>query len=67
MKSLSFVETFFNGYDAITYLEGHLRDFYDDHKDKGWVIEQASINYMPGGSWRVGFVISRSQGELFND
>lgn len=58
----SFVETFFSFEDAVVWIEGHLRD-YKDQVDY-WHTEQVSINLMPSGAYRAGFVVSAVQGEL---
>jgi hypothetical protein len=56
----SAVEIFFNWYDAATWIEGHLED--TDKED--WIIEQCSINLMPNGGYRAGFVRSKRQKSL---
>lgn len=59
MEYNSFIETFFNWYDASTWLAAHIEELDTDK----WVIEQASINYIDG-IWRAGFVISKRQMEM---
>lgn len=60
-REMSFVETFFNWHDAVTWIEGHLADFDLDH----WSVEQCSVNLMPNGSYRAGIVFAQRQKELF--
>lgn len=58
--AISMVETFFNWYDANTWIEGNLEDFPADE----YTIEQCSINLMPSGGYRAGFVVSKRQQEM---
>jgi hypothetical protein len=61
-ESYTSIETFLNYEDARTWLDGHVSDF----KELGdeYVLEQASINYI-NHQWRAGFVVSKTQGDLF--
>lgn len=60
VAEMSFVETFFNWYEASTWVEGHLRDV----DMEVWHIEQCSVNLMPNGTFRAGIVFSQRQKEL---
>lgn len=59
MEYKTFIETFFNWYDASTWLSHHI----DEVDLDDWVIEQASINYI-NNAWRAGFSVSKRQTEM---
>ena len=63
MHTQTFVETFFDFYDAYVWLDGHYKDFV---KDPDWEITEGQLVMLNGG-WRAGISVVKKQGELFSD
>lgn len=47
---VTYLDTFFNYYDADTFLSGHLRD----HDDIQWELMSLENKLMPNGAYRAG-------------
>ena len=63
-QTKSFVDTFFNWFDASDWITGHITDFgsWDDTDD--WSIHELEIKLMSSGAYRAGIVFSKKQMEM---
>lgn len=62
--SKSFVDTFFNWFDASDWISNHVTDFATWEDTDQWVVHELEIKLMPSGAYRAGIVFVKSQMEL---
>lgn len=63
-KTQSYVDTFFNWFDASDWVTSQITDYGTWQDADDWIIHELEIKLMPSGGYRAGIVFSNKQMEL---